>query len=145
MTNLNNVISAIRDLAGIENTARFGGRSHVKVDAPKIQEPFIFQNRVHIDWHSGVPNHVCAYSETFDDEHCAAYVYLWQQGDHFACTLRLANEDGAHHEPLARIACSCDDRDIAQAVIASVIAGTQRLKRRTTEAERGVPFSELTL
>ncbi len=145
MTNLNNVISALRELANIENDARFGGRTQIKVDSPKLQEPFIFQNAVQIHPHSGIPNDVCAYTDAFDDDHCAAYVYLCQQDSHFICKLRLANEDGAHHEPMPSIPCSLDDHTIAQTVIASVITGTQRFGRRSTESERGVPFSELVL
>jgi hypothetical protein len=127
MTNSYNLISAVQCLAANENANRFGGKPRLKVDAPKV-EVYLFQSRTRIDWHSDVPNHLCAFIDSFDNDHCAAYVYLWEEEDRLRCTLRLSNIDGAHREDLPYLSKSLNDHQIAERVIASVITGTEPMK-----------------
>jgi|SRR5882724_35705 len=123
MTNLNNLVSSVRTLA------ISSGITKLEVDAPKL-EYFIFQNQPRVAWHSAIPNDFCAFIYSFDDDHCAAYVYVREEEHQFKCTLRISNIDGPHHEALPHIPTSLEDNEIAEQVIASVVAGTERMKAR---------------
>lgn len=129
MSNVDGLVSVIKSLAAKENDARFRGITRLKADAPKYEDDPLQIFRT-LGWHSGIPNDLCTYIDTFDDEHCASYVYLREQGDRFKCTLKLSNIDGAHQEDLPSIPTALDDREIAQHVIASVIAATERMEAR---------------
>lgn len=96
MTDSDTLISAVRRMAANENDARFGGRPRLKIEAPMV-EIYLFQHQPRIAWHSAIPNHLCAFIDSFDDNHCAAYVYIWEEETGLKCTLRLSNIDGAHH------------------------------------------------
>lgn len=92
-------------------------------------QSYLFQNRVRTDWHYGIPNDIGACIKWFDDEHCASYVYILVQDDYLKCTLRLSNMDPDRpSEVLPNIPKSLDEYQIAERVIASVIAGTERMK-----------------
>lgn len=129
MTNFEALISEVKYLAAKENDTRFGGRIQLKVDSPKV-DVYLFQNQPRIAWHSGIPNHLCAFTDSFDDNHCAAYVYVWDEGLRLKCTLELSNIDSGHREELPYISTSVDDREIAERVIASLVAGAERMKAR---------------
>lgn len=131
MTNSYTLISEVRSLVAHENDTRFGGKLRLKVDAPKV-EIYLFQDVPRIAWHSAIPNHLCAFVDSFDNNHCAAYVYVWEEDDRLKCTLKLSNVDDEHHEELPYISKSLDDHQIAERVIASVIAGTERMKATGT-------------
>ena len=130
MTNIDAVIAAVQDRADNENINRYG-RTQLKVDARK-REFYLFQDRPRVDWHSGIPNHLCAFTDCFDENHCVAYVYVWEEVDRLRCTWRISNIDGAHYAELPYISKSLDDRDIAKRVIDLLIIGTERLKARGT-------------
>src|ERR1051325_394126 len=129
MTHIDAVIAALEDLAENENASRCGAK--LKVDAPK-REVYLFQDHPRIDWHSGIPNHLCAFTDSFDENHCAAYVYVWEEIDRLKCTLRISNIDGAHYAGLPYISKSLDNREIAKRLIDLVITNTKRLKARGT-------------
>lgn len=130
MTNIDAIIAAVGDLAENQNAGHYEG-TQLKVEAPK-REVYLFQDRPRIDWHSGIPNHLCAFTDSFDENHCAAYVYVWEEIDRLKCTLRISNIDGAHYANLPYVSKSLDDREIAKRVIDLVITGTERLKARGT-------------
>src|SRR5436305_969473 len=90
MTNRDAVVSALRILAAKENDIRFDGIARLKVDSEK-REHFLFQGRPQSAWHGGIPNDVCVFIDWFDDDHCAAYLYLLEQDGRFNCTLQLSN------------------------------------------------------
>jgi hypothetical protein len=127
MTNLDNLTSVIRTLASKENVSRYGGKTQIEVEAPKV-DVGIFQDRPLIGWHSDVPNHLCVFSFSFDNDHCAAYVYVWEEDSRLRCTLVLSNIDSGHYEELPYISKSVDDHEIAERLIASLIPGTERMK-----------------
>ena len=127
MTDLHTLIATVRDYAANENVIRYGGRDQLKVKAPFV-DVFLFENCPKIRWHSAIPNDMCAFTESFDDNHCAAYVYLCEEETRFRCTLELSITDEGHREDLPYISKSLDDHEIAQRVIASVVAGTKRMK-----------------
>ena len=130
MTNIDALFKAVEELLENENVGRYG-KTQLKVEAPK-HEVYLFQDRPRIDWHSGIPNHLCAFTDSFDENHCAAYVYVWEEIHRLKCTLRISNIDGAHYADLPYISKSLDDREIAKRVIDLVITGTERLKARGT-------------
>jgi hypothetical protein len=129
MTNRDAVVSALRILAAKQNDTRFGGIARLKIDSPKL-EHFLFQDRPRTVWHGGIPNHICAFTDSFDNNHCAAYVYVWDEGLRLKCTLELSNIDSGHREELPYISTSVDDNEIAELVITSLIAGTERMIAR---------------
>lgn len=128
MTNIDAVFKAVEELVENENVGGYG-RTQLKVEAPK-REVYLFQDRPRIDWHSGIPNHLCAFTDSFDENHCAAYVYVWEEIDRLKCTLRISNIDGAHYAELPSISKSLDDHEIAKRVIELVITSTERMKAR---------------
>src|SRR6266436_1838455 len=128
MTNLYNLIAAVEHEAANENLTR-PKRPQLKVAAPFV-DVFLFQNRPTAAWHSAIPNRLCAFTDSFEDDTCAAYVYLWEEESRLKCTLELSNMDTGHIEDLAYIPTSLNDREIAQRVIASVVAGTKRMKAK---------------
>ncbi len=147
MTNIQAVITAVEQLTANENTTRYGGKPQLDVEAPKLQ-PYEFQGRPRIDWHSGIPNNFCAFSYSFDDNHCAAYVYVSEQSDRLKCTLRVSNIDGPHYAELPPISKSLDDHKIARCVVDTLVAGTECMKARgaieqIVGPERGLPVSQL--
>src|SRR6266481_2566047 len=58
------------------------------------------------------------------------YVFLWEEDSRLKCTLELSNMDTGHIEDLPYIPTSLNDCEIAQRVIASVVAGTKRMKAK---------------
>jgi hypothetical protein len=128
MTNLYNLIAAVEHEAVNQNVTR-DKKPQLQVKAPFV-DVFLFQNQPKIAWHSAIPNHLCAFTNSFDDDTCAAYVYLWEEDSRFRCTLELSNIDAGHVEDLSYIPKSLNDQEIAQQVIASVVAGTRRMKAR---------------
>jgi hypothetical protein len=73
MTNIQAIVRAVESVSADENATRYDGKLHLEVEAPKLQ-PYEFQGQPRIGWHSGIPNNFCAFSYSFDDNHCAAYV-----------------------------------------------------------------------
>jgi len=131
MTEIQTIITVIQDVAARENAMRYGGKSQLEVEAPKLQ-PYEFRGQPRIDWHSGIPNDFCAFSYSFDDNHCAAYVYVLEQPDNLKCTLRVSNCDGAHYADLPSLAKSLGDHEIARSVVETLVAATEGLKARGT-------------
>ncbi len=130
MTNLNTLVSVLQIRVTDENNVRFGGKTRLKVEVPKL-EIVDLKHRVLIEYHSGVQNHFCVFIDTFDDAHCAAYVYVWEQEETLKCTLRISDTEGEREpEGLADIPKSLDDDDIAQRLIDSLIDGTERTTRQ---------------
>ena len=129
MTNIETLIAAVQDVLANENATRYGGKTQLQIDAPKL-EIYEFQNRPRIQWHSGIPNSFCAFSFSFDNDHCAAYVYVWDQPFSLNCTLRVSNIDGAHYAALPPVSKSRDDYEIARHLIDMLVAGTECTKSR---------------
>ena len=147
MTNIQSVITAVEGVTANENATRYGGKPQFDVEAPKLQ-PYEFQGRPRIDWHSGIPNNFCAFSYSFDDNHCAAYVYVLEQPDRLKCTLRVSNCDGALYADLPSISKSLDDHEIARRVVDTLVGGTECMKARgaieqIVGPERGLLASQL--
>lgn len=142
MTNMQAVISAVENLAAHENTTRYGGKTQLEVEAPKLQR-YEFQGQPRITWHSAIPNDLCAFSYSFDENRCAAYVYVLEQPDELKCTLRVSNCDGAHYADLPALAKSLDDNEIAHCVVTTVVAATQGLKAWSTLEQFARPNSGL--
>ena len=147
MTNIQDLITAVKDVTADENATRYGGKPQLEVEAPKLQ-PYEFQGRPRIGWHSGIPNNLCAFSYSFDDNHCAAYVYVFEQAYRLNCTMRISNRDGAHYAALPSVSKSLDDREIARCLVDTVVAGTECMKSRgaieqIVGPERGWPLSQL--
>ena len=142
MTDTETLISTLRMMIADENNARFSGAPKLSVDSPKV-EIYLFQNQPRIAWHSAVPNHFCAFINSFDDNHCAAYVYVWEEEALLKCTLRLSNIDGAHHLELPSIPKSLDDYRIAGRVVAAVLDGTERMKAKGTLSDNLYTASEM--
>jgi len=127
MTSIQAVIAAVKDVTADENAMRYGGKPQLEVEAPKLQT-YEFQGRPCVGWHSGIPNNLCTFSYSFDDTHCAAYVYILEQADRLNCTMRISNCDGAHYAVLPSIPRSLDDREIARCVVDALVAGTECMK-----------------
>jgi hypothetical protein len=129
MTNIQRIITVLEDAAAYENATRYGGKPQLEVEAPKLQ-PYEFQGQPRIAWHSGIQNNFCAFSYSFDDNHCAAYVYVCEQRDELKCTLRVSNCDGAHYADLHPLPKSLTDNEIAHSIIETLITATEGLKAR---------------
>jgi hypothetical protein len=147
MTNIHTVIAAVEDVAAHENATRYGCKPQLEVEAPKLQ-PYEFQGQPRIDWHSGIPNNFCAFSYSFDDNHCAAYVYVCEQAEQLTCSLRVSNCDGANYAALPALSKSLDDHEIAQSIVEALVAATNGLKSRGAieqfvGPERGLLASQL--
>lgn len=147
MTNIDSLIGVVRTVTANENAARYSGKAQLKVAVPKL-EHYLFQDRPRIDWHSGIPNHLCSFTDSFDDDHCAAYVYVWEEQDRLKSTLRLSNIDGAHYAQLLYLSKSLTDLEIATRVVDSVTAGTELMSARGTieqqvRLERGLFPAEI--
>lgn len=147
MSDMESVISAVKDVAAYENATRYGGKPQLEVEAPKLQF-YEFQGQPRIAWHSGIPNNLCVFSYSFDENHCAAYVYLFEQRDELKCTLRISNCDGAHYADLTPFSRSLDDSEIARSLVETLVAATEGLKARGTieqfvRPERGPLASQL--
>jgi hypothetical protein len=129
MTDIQAIVTAVTQVIANENATRYRGKPQLDVEAPKLQ-PYEFQGLPRIDWHSGIRNNLCAFSYSFDDSHCAAYVYVFEESDALKCTLRVSNIDGSHLAELPSISRSLDDHKIARLVVDTLVAGTECMQAR---------------
>ena len=147
MIDIQSVISAIKEMAAYENAIRYGGRTQLEVEAPKLQF-FEFRGQPRIAWHSGIPNNLCVFSYSFDENYCAAYVYVFEHNDELRCTLRVSNRDGAHYTDLMPLSRSLSDSEIAHSLVETLVTATESLKARGgieqfVPPERGLLASKL--
>jgi hypothetical protein len=147
MINIESVISSVKDVAAYENATRYGGKPQLEVEAPKLQF-FEFRGQPRVGWHSGIPNNLCVFSYSFDENHCAAYVYISEHADELRCTLRVSNRDGAHYADLMPLARSLNDSEIAHSLVETLVTATKGLKERGgieqfVRPERGLLASKL--
>lgn len=147
MIDIESIISATKDVAAYENATRYAGKPQLEVEAPKLQF-FEFQGQPRADWHSGIPNNLCVFSYSFDENHCAAYVYLFEHGDELRCTLRVSNCDGAHYADLMPLSRSLNHSEVAHSLVETVITATEGLKARGgiaqfVQPQRGLLASQL--
>ncbi|HKU73969.1 MAG TPA: hypothetical protein VJR02_08630 [Pyrinomonadaceae bacterium] len=147
MIDIDSVISATKNTAAYENATRYAGKPQLEVEAPKLQF-FEFRGQPSVDWHSGIPNNLCVFSYSFDENHCAAYVYLCEHGDELRCTLRVSNCDGAHYADLMPLSRSLSDSEIANSLVETLVTATEGLKARGgveqfVQPERGLLASKL--
>ena len=129
MIDIQSVISASKDMAAYESAIRYGGRTQFEVEAPKLQF-FEFRGQPRIAWHSGIPNNLCVFSYSFDENHCAAYVYVFEHNDELRCTLRVSNRDGAHYAGLMPLSRTLTDNQIAHSLVETLVSATEGLKAR---------------
>jgi hypothetical protein len=144
---MESVITAVKNIAAYENTNRYGGKPQLEVESPKL-EHYEFQGQPRIAWHSGIPNNFCAFSFSFDDNSCAAYVYVFEEANELKRTLRVSNCDGASYADLPTLEKSLNDVEIANSVVKTLVAATQGLKaygsiEQFTAPEDGVLASQL--
>ena len=130
MTDLTTLISVVQAHVANENQARFDGKQRLKVEKPK-RIVFEWQHRIIIDWHYGIPNHFCVFIDTFDDDHNAAYVYVWEGEDVLKRVLITSYKDGPEDpKELPDLDKSLDDDEIARQLLASVIDARIRARPR---------------
>ena len=137
MTDIHAIIAAVRRATDDENKTRYRGKPHLEIEAPKLQL-YEFQGCPKIGWHSGLPNDFCCFSYSFDDNHCAAYVYVLDRADLLQCTVRVSNCDGAYYARLPSIPKSGAGSEIAGDLVDTLVAATEVMGARGTLKELGI-------